>query len=241
MSFESVICILGGSQKLVCPRSGLEYCLGYKRAALLSRAFLLDVIGATVRVPRCNLYLAFWPPEAQGEFENLLFLFQKEERNSKIASRAREFALVSTSGKDMGKRITTLSSRFFDNGARRLLFACPDNPLIEPLILKAALELLDRNDIVIGPTFDGRYYLLGMSRPIPCLFEGIDWETDGLYKRITERLNAENIDWQELELAYEVARPEELEQLYFDIDNHRLAGKDDIGCHTERCLMNLKK
>mgnify|MGYP000548000493 CR=1 FL=1 len=62
-----------------------------------------------------------------------------------------------------------------------------------------------------------------------------------VYKETVERLNQSGLSWQELEISYDVDSPEELEQLYFDIDNLRLAGENDIAYHTEKCLANLRK
>jgi glycosyltransferase A (GT-A) superfamily protein (DUF2064 family) len=208
---------------------------------MLARAFLLDAISTALRVPRCGVCVAYWPPESRGEFEDIIFLFQKEERDEKLSNRAKDILLIPQTGGDPGERITSLANRLFVEGARKILFTCSDSPLIEPLILRAAFELLNSHKVVLGPTFDGGYYVFGLGEPYPSVFEGIDWGSDGLYRQIAEKLNGDNVNWQELELSYDVDRPEELEQLYFDIDNLRLAGKDEICYHTEKCLANLKK
>jgi len=43
--------------------------------------------------------------------------------------------------------------------------------------LETAFARLDRADAVFGPAADGGYYLVGMKRPIPELFEGIRWSS----------------------------------------------------------------
>jgi glycosyltransferase A (GT-A) superfamily protein (DUF2064 family) len=222
-------------------KNKLESCLGDEQAALLARAFLLDAMATALRVHGSETRLAYWPPEAESEFEKIIFLFQDEEQDERLSARANAITLVSQSGRDAGERIMNLSNEFFNNGAARILFICYDNPLLDPALLEAAFELLKRSKAVIGPTFDGGFYLLGLSEPYPSLFEGIDWNADTPYRQFVEKLNSDASNWQELELSYDVDRPEELEQLYFDIDNLRLAGKDDICCHTEKYLANLRK
>ena len=49
-------------------------------------------------------------------------------------------------------------------------------------MIKAGLLLLDNNDVAIGPTFGGRYYLFGLSRLLPGIFEGVHWESNDFYE-----------------------------------------------------------
>jgi len=241
MKNANVICIMAKNPQPGSVKSNLECCLSRIQAAMLARAFLFDTISTALRVPRCDVCIGYWPPESRSDFEDIICLFQKEEENRRVSARAKEIVLIPQLGADPGERITGLAARLFEDCARRILFTCSDSPLIEPLILKASFELLKNHSIVIGPTFDGGYYVFGLSEPHNSVFEAIDWNTDGLYRQIVEKLNGDKINWQELELSYDIDRPEELEQLYSDIDNLRLAGKEQICYHTEKCLANFRK
>ena len=50
-----------------------------------------------------------------------------------------------------------------------------------PEIIKTALEKLDEYPFVVGPTFDGGYYLLGMNSYEPSVFEDIEWSTETVF------------------------------------------------------------
>jgi hypothetical protein len=41
-----------------------------------------------------------------------------------------------------------------------------------------ALQLLDRYDVVLGPALDGGYYVVGLKKAAPALFQDIPWSTD---------------------------------------------------------------
>jgi rSAM/selenodomain-associated transferase 1 len=239
---KNVICILAK-----CPRPGmikpkLDEFLGKKEVSFLARAFLLDTISTVLRVPRAESVLAFCPADSISEFQDILFLFKSEEQDKKISRLAEQIKLLPQTGANLGERLTNLSRLLFEsNETRRLLFICSDNPVLDPVLLKAALELLKTSNAVLGPTFDGGFYLLGVSGHLPHLFEGIDWSTNFTYRQIVERLSADNLKWQELEISYDVDGPDELEQLYCDIDTLRLTGKNGIALHTERCLANMKR
>jgi hypothetical protein len=238
----NIICILAK-----CPRPGivktlLEQHLGLKQAAHLARAFMLDTIATALKVQRSDTFIAYCPEEAANEFEDIIFLFQNEEKDRRVASKSKTITLIPQMGHTLGERLSRLSQLFFEErGFKRVLFLCSDVPLLEKSILKAAFELLKSHQVVVGPTFDGGYYLLGVSQNCTDIFKGIDWSGGEIYRQITEKLTADRVRWLELELSYDVDRPEELEQLYDDIENLRLTGKDDLCYHTEKYLANLKR
>lgn len=237
----NVLCIFAKYPEPGKAKTGLEECLGQKQAAFLARAFLMDTISTSLRVPGSDLYIAHWPPDSRGNFEDLLCLFENEEKDRTVAEKARKVRLIPQSGEDFGERLVNSSRILFERGAERVIFVGSDGPLLQDLILHATFELLKKNQAVVGPTFSGRYYLIGSDGHYPALFNGIDWSSQTVYKETVERLSQSGLNWQELEISYDVDSPEELEQLYLDIDNLRLAGENDIAYHTEKCLENLRK
>jgi uncharacterized protein len=241
MKNSDAICILATNPKSGKVKVGLECLLGGKNAGLLARALLLDVIATSLKVPRCDVFIAHWPAEAQVDFENLIYLFKADEKNKKISQRAEEIILIPQNGQNVCERLSDVCQKIFEMGARKILFICSDNPLLDPIILKAALELLRNNSVVLGPTFNGGFYLLGLDGHYPAMFDKIDWKPGTIYRQLRENLDRIKMPWQELEITYEIDYPEELEQLYCDIDILRLAGNNEIGYHTEKCLANLKK
>lgn len=46
--------------------------------------------------------------------------------------------------------------------------------------MQAGLDALTTNDAVFGPAEDGGYYLIGMNRMIPCIFENKPWSQEEL-------------------------------------------------------------
>ncbi|MBL0110440.1 MAG: glycosyltransferase [Saprospiraceae bacterium] len=60
----------------------------------------------------------------------------------------------------------------------KILIIGSDCPGITNDIIEQAYTALDFHDVVIGPSHDGGYYLLGMNTLIPELFQHIPWSTD---------------------------------------------------------------
>jgi glycosyltransferase A (GT-A) superfamily protein (DUF2064 family) len=241
MMRENVICIVASYPESGEIKPGLESLLGRAQAAFLARAILLDTISTSLCVPESSVCIGFWPSECRDRFEDLLSLFENEEKNVEIAAMAESIDLIPQAGRNFGERLTNVSGKVFSEGARRAVFISPESPLLQPLILQASFELLKQNQAIVGPTFDGGYYLIGSNGHYPSLFDEIDWNDSCVYRNTVDRLNEAGLTWQELEISYQVNSPEELEQLYFDIDNLRLTGENRIAFHTEKCLANLSR
>ncbi|MCG8583758.1 MAG: DUF2064 domain-containing protein, partial [Pirellulales bacterium] len=54
--------------------------------------------------------------------------------------------------------------------------------------LRDAFELLNDYDVVIGPSTDGGYYLIGMREELPPVFDGMPWSTPDVFSETIRRL-----------------------------------------------------
>lgn len=77
----------------------------------------------------------------------------------------------------------------------------------------AAASLRAGSDAVVLPAEDGGYVLIGLRRPVPALFEGIDWGSERVMAQTRERLRAAGIAWHEGATLWDVDRPEDLARL----------------------------
>ncbi|MCF8045045.1 MAG: TIGR04282 family arsenosugar biosynthesis glycosyltransferase [Desulfarculaceae bacterium] len=83
-------------------------------------------------------------------------------------------------GEDLGQRISVAFRASFEKGFSQVLVIGSDIPGIEPNHLEEAFSLLQENDAVIGPAYDGGYWLIGFNRNgfSPHVFADIPWSTD---------------------------------------------------------------
>ena len=132
MNNNNVICILAKNPKIGKVKGGLESCVGNKQAALLARALLLDVISASLKVARTDIYIAHWPPQVRSDFEDIVYLFKNEEKDKRLSQRADEIRLIPQDGRNAIERVVNVSQCLFESGAKRVLFVCSDNPLLDP-------------------------------------------------------------------------------------------------------------
>lgn len=78
---------------------------------------------------------------------------------------------------DLGQRMEQAFDAAFAVGARRVVIIGTDCPGLSTALLHRAFHALHSTDVVLGPATDGGYYLLGLRRPQPALFQGISWST----------------------------------------------------------------
>lgn len=94
---------------------------------------------------------------------------------------------VEQSDGDLGQRLSGFASRMLGE-VKRLVILGSDSPDIPPDYIEQAFALLQQLPVVLGPAQDGGYYLVGMSRFVPELFDAIPWSTSRVFAESCDRL-----------------------------------------------------
>ncbi|GAB3695492.1 TIGR04282 family arsenosugar biosynthesis glycosyltransferase [Spirosoma flavus] len=95
------------------------------------------------------------------------------------------FVKYKQSGLDLGERMHSAFEDQFKAGARKVVIIGSDCFDITPSHIHNAFAALDTVDVVIGPATDGGYYLLGMNKLQPFLFQDMPWSQPEL-RQLTE-------------------------------------------------------
>lgn len=90
----------------------------------------------------------------------------------------RSFRYAEQAGEELGERMRRAFEDVFAAGCARAVIIGTDVPELEPADVRSAFDRLEDADLVVGPSTDGGYYLLGMRRLHTELFEGIAWSSD---------------------------------------------------------------
>jgi hypothetical protein len=80
--------------------------------------------------------------------------------------------VVAQMGDGLAAGLTSVFAIFGAAGGQRIIAFNSDTPHLPPSVLHCAFEALLAFDVVVGPTNDGGYYLVGAKAPHPALFEG---------------------------------------------------------------------
>lgn len=94
---------------------------------------------------------------------------------------------------DLGVRMRTAFAQAFADGAKKAVLIGSDIPDLTAALLSEAFAALDGAKVVIGPSQDGGYYLIGMQAEAarhlyPLLFDGMVWSTAEVFAETTRRL-----------------------------------------------------
>jgi rSAM/selenodomain-associated transferase 1 len=94
-----------------------------------------------------------------------------------------------------------------------------DNPTLPvELIQDAQRALAHEQDLAIGPSLDGGYYLIGMRQPHLGVFDHIDWSTSSVYAQTLERAAGLNLQVHAVPEWYDVDEPADLERLVRELE-----------------------
>ncbi len=132
-------------------------------AASLHGSLVLDAVERTKGLQGVTLYVAGTPDLAHPFFKVM---------EGRYGAR-----LLLQRGPDLGARMMNAIQDAFDQGAKDVLLTGTDLPTLPRAHLVEALKLVKNHDVVLGPTADGGYYLIGLRKMVPALFDGIAWST----------------------------------------------------------------
>jgi uncharacterized protein len=98
--------------------------------------------------------------------------------------------IVAQMGDGLAAGLTSVFVIFAAAGGRRIIAFNSDSPHLPASVLECAFEALLAFDVVVGPTHDGGYYLIGAKAPHPALFEGDGMGTGSALDALLARARA---------------------------------------------------
>ncbi len=83
-------------------------------------------------------------------------------------------------------------------------------------IVEAAYDALDQNDVVLGPTYDGGYYLLGVKEMHKELFEDMTWSVESVYEETVKRIKEKGLTYATLDRLSDIDYKEDWDKYGLD-------------------------
>jgi hypothetical protein len=121
--------------------------------------------------------------------------------------------VVAQSGEGLAAALTSVFQEFSAGGPRRIIAFNSDSPHLPPSVLHSAFEALLASDLVVGPTHDGGYYLVGAKATHPALFEGDGMGTGKALDLLLERARARQLSVSFTEAFYDIDVADDLVRL----------------------------
>ena len=168
-----------------------------QQAADLFEALMLDTIELVLRIPNLEIIIAFSPSSATEYFNRTRFP---------------QTALLPVDGSNIGECLYETAKMMIANNLAQIVLMNSDGPSLPPEYILQAFALLENNDLVLGPSEDGGYYLCGFKKLFPQLFQGIAWSSARVLSQTLER--AKNLElsvaltpiWYDIDAAADVGR-----------------------------------
>ena len=190
-------------------------------AAELYQAFILDTLDRLSPLRDVKHYMACYPSSADPFFIRL----GKDYKIERLDQR----------GGDLGERMGGVVETLMNRGLERIVLVGADSPTLPTSYLEQAFAALKVQPVVVGPSQDGGYYLIGLSQWTPELFDDIPWGTEKVLELTLQRIH-------DLGMKCEVLPK------WFDVDDliglkaliKQLAHEPGIAPHTEAFLKTHK-
>lgn len=195
-------------------KTRLGSVLSPEKCAALAEAFLLDTIKKSESVCK-NIILAY--ASADG-------------RNFPAEIIAPEIVLTQQKGDDLGARMTDAFETAFAQYSPVVMIGT-DSPTFPAGYLEQAFAALETDsEIVLGKAADGGFYLIGLRKPSPEIFDNIEWSTPQVFEQILKNIESAGIEKLNFIPAhYDVDTPADLmkmkEEIYADENLQQTAQK----------------
>lgn len=205
----------GQTKTRLCPP------LDYGTAAALYTCFLRDTLALVRQVPAVHREIVYLPATAADYFRSL----------------APDMAHSPQCGVDLGARLDHALTAALAAGAVAAAAINSDSPTLPAAYVARAFTLLAAHDLVLGPSDDGGYYLIGLRRPQPRLLREVTMSTPTVL-RDTLALAAElGLRTALLPSWYDVDTTAELQRLRAEL----AAAPPEVAAHTRAFLATLER
>ncbi|MDP2364525.1 MAG: TIGR04282 family arsenosugar biosynthesis glycosyltransferase [Ignavibacteria bacterium] len=134
------------------------------------------------------------------------YVFYSNENEKDLVKKwlGNSFLYSHQEGNNLGEKMTNAFRKVFSHGAKKSIIIGTDIPDLSPQIIKEAIKQLDKTDIVIGPSKDGGYYLLGMKKYYPAIFENIEYSSHTVFSETIAIAEKLNLTYSTLELLQDI-------------------------------------
>jgi hypothetical protein len=150
-----------------------------------------------------------------------------------------DFSLLQQRGDKFGERLYFAVEDLFKCGFESVCLIDSDSPTVPAENFAEAVGLLSTNEdrVVLGPSDDGGYYLIGVKKPHWHLFEQIDWSTERVLNQTMQRATEIRTEVKLLPTGYDVDDDASLRRLCNELLGEQ--GDDSVAPSTRKFLAGL--
>ena len=177
--------------------------LGQVRTAQLSACFIRDLAETVAALPATlsrQCYALFSPAGTEAALRKLL---------------APDWRLIPREADDVGQVLEVSLNALLQAGHEGVIFMNSDSPSLPGVLIEEAINALraDGNRVVLGPSLDGGYYLIGLKGFHPALFRNMAWSTPAVFTETCARAAEMGLPMHVLHEWYDVDEAQDFHRL----------------------------
>ena len=180
-------------------KTRLAASMGDDRALHLYKRLVLNLL-FTLNKGTFLFYLCFYPEHSLDELKDWL---------------GDHYLYMPQNGENLGERMKNSFMEVLAIGFKRVILIGSDLPDLPLEFIEEAFIALQNNDAVIGPAWDGGYYLIGFKDIAfsPLVFDGIPWSTERVFDETMKVLKQERLRVYTLQALRDIDTIEDLKNL----------------------------
>ena len=171
------------------------------------RSFVEDTLENISGFPETETWLGCYPEADDPWFREL--------------SARYTLRLFNQEGENLGVRMERAFRKLNDRSIQFKVIIGTDSPHLPAEYISEAFYYLKSYPVVIGPSRDGGYYLLGIAGNLPPIFDDIKWSTNTVFTSTIRKLEEENIRYHLLPEGFDVDTFKDLLHLKSHLDDFK--------------------
>lgn len=205
-------------------KTRLQPYLSQDESAELYKRFIVDTVTTAEGLDGVDAFVACLPCKEDPAFSDLV--------------RDRKVSLIDQRGHDLGERMHNVLRYFITRGYNKVVIVGADSPSLPLDYISMAYDELDRKHLVVGPSYDGGYYLLGAAGVTPDIFDQVPWSTMNVFNITLRKARAQKLEYAVLPYWYDVDTIRDVHHLCDHLTS--LSPMDSgVGRHTMQYLSYL--
>ena len=160
----------------------------------LYKSFLDDSLEMISKVTKVDHFCGVYPASVSGYFDT-------------VAS-SRDVIIFPQEGVDLGERMMSAMAKRFEEGYEKVVIIGADSPSLPVSYIERAFA--SEKDLIIGPSTDSGYYLIGANGHVHDVFTGVPWGTEKVLPETLARVKRIGATLEALPVWYDVDRYEDL-------------------------------
>jgi rSAM/selenodomain-associated transferase 1 len=206
MSNENLLIVFLKAPRASFVKTRIAKTLGPENASIIYRALADDLLANLIPEKGFEIIVMFWPPDGSKEIEQWL---------------ENKFKLQVQAEGNLGKKISSAFSDALNKNYKNVIIIGSDLPYLNAEDIHGAFNDLETTDLLLGPSSDGGYYLIGLKKPCPPLFEDINWSTPQVLPQTLSRAKKAGLSFKLLPEKRDIDNYEDLVFLENFIENTR--------------------